>query len=119
MFDSFFFFSQSVVVDTPGGPIKPPYPRVSVTATYTSTVAEEMVALLRKLHSLDVWNPHINAYITSKLPSIIALLQPRSPVCFFLGGGTFFVCFCLAVLLKEGGCGVGANSKHWFMTSFL
>ena len=74
-------------MDTPGGPIKPPYPRVSVTATYTSTVAEEMVALLRKLHSLDVWNPRINAYITSKLPSIIALLQPKSPVCFGVGGG--------------------------------
>ena len=100
-------------MDTPGGPIKPPYPRVSVTATYTSTVAEEMVALLRKLHSLDVWNPHINAYITSKLPSIIALLQPKSPVCFGGGGrgGTFFVCFCLAVLLKEGGVG-----GHWTTT---
>ncbi|KAK7097783.1 E3 ubiquitin-protein ligase HERC2-like isoform X3 [Littorina saxatilis] len=66
-------------VDTPGGPIKPPYPRVSMTSTYTSTVAEEMVALLRRLYSLEVWNPHINFYIISKLPSIIAVLDPKSP----------------------------------------
>ena len=60
--------------------MKPAYPRVSVTATYTSTVGEEMVAVIRKLHSLDVWNPHINIYITSKLPSIIAVLDNRVQV---------------------------------------
>ncbi|KAL8607282.1 hypothetical protein ACOMHN_047613 [Nucella lapillus] len=66
--------------DIPGGPMKSVYPRVSVTATYTSTVGEEMVAVIRTLHCLDVWSPHINAYITAHLPTIIAGLDPRAPV---------------------------------------
>jgi E3 ubiquitin-protein ligase HERC2 len=57
--------------------MKPAYPRVCVTATYTSTVGEEMVALIRRLHALEVWNPHINAYITNALPIIISVLSPR------------------------------------------
>lgn len=56
-------------------PCKAVRSRVSLTASYTSTVAEEMVVLLRKLHSLDVWNPHVNAYISIQLPAIIAALD--------------------------------------------
>ncbi|XP_065932279.1 E3 ubiquitin-protein ligase HERC2 isoform X6 [Magallana gigas] len=43
---------------------------VSLTASYTSTVAEEIVCLLRTLHASDCWNSHINAYITSQLVNI-------------------------------------------------
>ncbi|KAK7486952.1 hypothetical protein BaRGS_00021768, partial [Batillaria attramentaria] len=60
------------------GHCKPLRPRVSVTATYTSTVAEEMVVLLQKLHSLEVWNPHINIYMAAKLPAIIDALDSNS-----------------------------------------
>ena len=51
---------------------------VSVTASYTSTITEEIVALLRKLHSLDTWNSHINAYIGQQLPKIVDLLCEKS-----------------------------------------
>nr|XP_034301899.1 E3 ubiquitin-protein ligase HERC2 isoform X3 [Crassostrea gigas] len=43
---------------------------VSLTASYTSTVAEEIVCLLRTLHASDCWNSHINAYITSQLVNV-------------------------------------------------
>lgn len=43
---------------------------VSLTASYTSTVAEEIVCLLRTLHASDCVNSHINAYITSQLVNI-------------------------------------------------
>ena len=94
-----------ISVDTPGGPIKPPYPRVSVTATYTSTVAEEMVALLRRLHSLDVWNPHINDYTTSKVPNIIAVLQPKSPVRFSYFFPPCYFGSCNTYLILRGSSG--------------
>ncbi|KAL5011340.1 hypothetical protein ScPMuIL_009891 [Solemya velum] len=51
---------------------------VSVTASYTSTVAEEIVTLLRKLHSLDCWNPQINLYIKSQLSLIPDMVVDRS-----------------------------------------
>jgi len=40
---------------------------VSLTASYTSTVAEEIVLLLRKLHSLDTWNSCINQHVVKYL----------------------------------------------------
>lgn len=40
---------------------------VSLTASYTSTVAEELVLLLRKLHTLDTWNVCINKLIVKHL----------------------------------------------------
>ncbi|XP_048243824.1 E3 ubiquitin-protein ligase HERC2-like isoform X1 [Haliotis rufescens] len=50
---------------------------VSITASYTSTITEEIVALLRKLHSLDTWNIHINKFIERQLPRIVDLIQDR------------------------------------------
>lgn len=41
--------------------------RVALTASYTSTIAEECVAMLRKLHSLGGWNPVISEFLLSKL----------------------------------------------------
>ncbi|XP_074649618.1 E3 ubiquitin-protein ligase HERC2-like [Tubulanus polymorphus] len=48
---------------------------VSMTASYSSTLAEELVTLLRKLHSLDSWNGIINNFIVSKLFIVNDVLQ--------------------------------------------
>ncbi|KAG3262427.1 HECT and RLD domain containing E3 ubiquitin protein ligase 2, transcript variant X1 [Ictidomys tridecemlineatus] len=45
-------------------------PQASLTATHSSTLAEEVVALLRTLHSLTQWNGLINKYINSQLRSV-------------------------------------------------
>lgn len=45
-------------------------PQASLTATHSSTLAEEIVAVLRTLHSLSQWNSLINDYINSQLSSI-------------------------------------------------
>lgn len=47
-------------------------PQASLTATHSSTLAEEVVALLRTLHSLGQWNGLINKYINSQLHSVTA-----------------------------------------------
>uniref|UniRef100_T1IYS2 HECT-type E3 ubiquitin transferase n=1 Tax=Strigamia maritima TaxID=126957 RepID=T1IYS2_STRMM len=44
--------------------------RVSLTASHTSTIAEECVTLIRKLHALPAWNCAINDYLCSKLTLI-------------------------------------------------
>lgn len=53
------------------------YTPVSITATYTSTMAEEVIALLRRLHVLPVWNAAINKYIANQLPNIVTLLAEK------------------------------------------
>lgn len=45
-------------------------PQASLTATHSSTLAEEIVAVLRTLHSLGQWNSLINDYINTQLSSI-------------------------------------------------
>ena len=45
-------------------------PKASLTASHSSTVAEELVALLRHLHSFNSWNPLINDFISTRLNSI-------------------------------------------------
>lgn len=45
-------------------------PQASLTATHSSTLAEEIVAVLRTLHSLSQWNSLINDYINAQLSSI-------------------------------------------------
>lgn len=41
--------------------------RVLLSASNSGTIAEEIIALLRKLHSLSLWNAPINSYISQKL----------------------------------------------------
>lgn len=41
--------------------------RILLSASSSSTIAEEMVSLLRKLHSLPVWNNAISSYLNQKL----------------------------------------------------
>lgn len=45
-------------------------PQASLTATHSSTLAEEAVALLRTLHSLGQWNGLINKHINAQLQAV-------------------------------------------------
>ena len=53
---------------------------VSLSASYTSTVAEEIISLLRALHNLDEWSVHINKYIFNRMEKVVDLLveKPRT-----------------------------------------
>ncbi|XP_052077229.1 E3 ubiquitin-protein ligase HERC2-like isoform X2 [Mytilus californianus] len=53
---------------------------VSLTASYTSTIAEEIITLIRKLHTHDIWNLYINNFITEHLSLITDMVidKPRS-----------------------------------------
>ena len=51
---------------------------VPLSASYTSTLAEEMVVLLRSLHTLDAWNPVINAYIVHHLHLLTDMMADHS-----------------------------------------
>lgn len=46
----------------------------SQTASFSSTIAEECIALLRKLHPLPAWNDAINDFIGSALQNIPQLV---------------------------------------------
>ena len=50
----------------------------SQTASESSTIAEEIVVLLRRLHPLPAWNPLINHYISSSLQTIPSLIVQTS-----------------------------------------
>ncbi|XP_041440166.1 E3 ubiquitin-protein ligase HERC2 isoform X2 [Xenopus laevis] len=52
-------------------------PQASLTATHSSTLAEEIVALLRTLHSLNQWNSLINKYINSQLNSVTSIFEGK------------------------------------------
>ncbi|KAK6487232.1 E3 ubiquitin-protein ligase HERC2 isoform X2 [Huso huso] len=52
-------------------------PQASLTATHSSTLAEEIVAVLRSLHSLSQWNGLINEYINSQLDCISDVMAGR------------------------------------------
>ncbi|KAK0097381.1 hypothetical protein PV326_002182 [Microctonus aethiopoides] len=41
--------------------------RVSITASHSSTLAEELIGLIRGLHSLPAWSDALNSYLTSKM----------------------------------------------------
>ncbi|AWP11407.1 putative E3 ubiquitin-protein ligase HERC2-like [Scophthalmus maximus] len=58
-------------------------PQASLTATHSSTLAEEIVAVLRTLHSLGQWNSLINDYINSQLSAIGDVMAGcQSEACF-------------------------------------
>ena len=48
----------------------------SQTASESSTIAEEIVVLLRRLHSLPAWNSLINQFIGSNLQTIPSIVVP-------------------------------------------
>lgn len=49
------------------------------TASYSSTLAEEFVVLLRKLHTLPVWNGLINQHISVNLHAIASFILEQPP----------------------------------------
>uniref|UniRef100_A0A3Q3VWY8 E3 ubiquitin-protein ligase HERC2 n=1 Tax=Mola mola TaxID=94237 RepID=A0A3Q3VWY8_MOLML len=58
-------------------------PQASLTATHSSTLAEEIVSVLRTLHSLGQWNNMINDYINTQLRSIGDVMAGcQSEACF-------------------------------------
>ncbi|XP_078115961.1 E3 ubiquitin-protein ligase HERC2 isoform X3 [Sander vitreus] len=58
-------------------------PQASLTATHSSTLAEEIVSVLRTLHSLGQWNSMINDYINTQLSSIGDVMAGcQSKACF-------------------------------------
>lgn len=59
--------------------VKPGVVRVSLTASHSSTVAEECIALLRSLHSLQLWNQALNHIIGNKL-SVAGDLLTEGPL---------------------------------------
>ena len=48
--------------------------KVSLTASMGSTVAEEVIVLLRRLHALPAWNQTISDYITQQLSTVTDIL---------------------------------------------
>jgi len=52
--------------------------RVLLTASHSGSVAEELVALLRRLHTLPSWNPVINSFLAQKLCVAAELLAEQS-----------------------------------------
>ncbi|GFN81530.1 E3 ubiquitin-protein ligase herc2-like, partial [Plakobranchus ocellatus] len=76
---------------------------VSMTATYTSTMAEEVIALLRRLHTLPVWNGAINRFIGAQLPNIIALLAERRTHAIESEGESSQTALMMAALAVIGG----------------
>ncbi|XP_063970630.1 E3 ubiquitin-protein ligase HERC2-like [Lytechinus pictus] len=52
--------------------------KVSLTAPFASTVAEEIVLLLRKLHMLPAWNLYINKYINQRLCRVVSMVTDES-----------------------------------------
>ncbi|XP_031694188.1 E3 ubiquitin-protein ligase HERC2-like, partial [Anarrhichthys ocellatus] len=58
-------------------------PQASLTATHSSTLAEEIVSVLRTLHALNQWNSMINNYINTQLSSIGDVMAGcQSEACF-------------------------------------
>ena len=43
-------------------------------------MAEELLALLRKLHTLEAWNPLVNEFIGAQLKSIVTMVTTAEPV---------------------------------------
>uniref|UniRef100_A0A3B3YFA5 HECT-type E3 ubiquitin transferase n=1 Tax=Poecilia mexicana TaxID=48701 RepID=A0A3B3YFA5_9TELE len=83
-------------------------PQASLTATHSSTLAEEIVAVLRTLHSLGQWNSLINDYINTQLDSIGDIMAGcQSEACFleeyFPDSDGPRVCSLMAVLAVIGG----------------
>ena len=64
--------------------------RVSLTASHSSTIAEETIKCLRVLHKLPAWNKKINEFICLKMSLVneiiseIAILQMQLQVNTFL-----------------------------------
>ena len=70
--------STASVTDQAGGKSRKPRFHASLTASESSTIAEEVVVLLRRLHVLPAWNPLINQFISSSLQTIPSIILAPS-----------------------------------------
>ena len=52
--------------------------KVSLTAPFASTVGEELVLLLRRLHTLPTWNTFINRYINHRLCKVVSMVTDEA-----------------------------------------
>ena len=55
--------------------------RVSLTASHSSTIAEETIKLLRVLHRLPAWNKKINEFVCLKMSLGRVVLSCWQVVC--------------------------------------
>ncbi|RLU17868.1 hypothetical protein DMN91_010107 [Ooceraea biroi] len=82
--------------------------RMSVTASYSSTVAEELIWLIRFLHTLPGWNEAINRFLSAKLALTADLLSdgPLFHIQMNENGGENSLCIqrtVMATLIVIGG----------------
>lgn len=52
--------------------------RVLLSCSHSGTIAEELIALLRKLHTMSAWNSAINAFVSQKLYMATEMLGEAS-----------------------------------------
>lgn len=64
--------------DTCNKPLCESKSQVLLTQSHSSTLAQEIVGLLRKLHSLVGWNQVLNAIVMQKLNLAVCLLTENS-----------------------------------------
>ena len=74
---------------------------VPLSASYTSTLSEEMVVLLRSLHSHQAWNPVINTYVVHNLRLLTDMLNDHPASLVVSGLPTYLTCRWLIELQHE------------------
>ncbi|XP_065364219.1 probable E3 ubiquitin-protein ligase HERC2 [Calliphora vicina] len=78
-------------------------PRILLTASHSGTVAEEIITLLRKLHTLPIWNSAINSFLSQKLCVAAELFGEDGLDLQHLENEYIFV---MGVLTTIGGCDI-------------
>ncbi|KAI8124136.1 putative E3 ubiquitin-protein ligase HERC2 [Lucilia cuprina] len=78
-------------------------PRILLTASHSGTVAEEIITLLRKLHTLPIWNTAINSFLSQKLCVAAELFGEDGLDLQHLENEYIFV---MGVLTTIGGCDI-------------
>ncbi|XP_075155337.1 E3 ubiquitin-protein ligase HERC2 [Haematobia irritans] len=78
-------------------------PRILLTSSHSGTVAEEIITLLRKLHTLPVWNTAINSFLSQKLCVAAELFGEDGLDLQHLENEYIFV---MGVLTTIGGCDI-------------
>ncbi|GIY59956.1 e3 ubiquitin-protein ligase HERC2, partial [Caerostris darwini] len=110
--EQFFYLLGSVLLscskDPALHPIEYPHkgkwemrPKVSLTASHCSTLAEEYVSVIRHLHSLQPWKTYISQFIAEYLQLLIDTFSQPLNLCDNLSLKKYS--FCLAILATLGG----------------
>lgn len=89
--------------------------RVLLASSHSGTVAEEIIQLLRKLHTLPVWNSTINSFLSQKLCMATELLSD-SGIAEMLNAADSDKSAVFSGLILIGGCDprphIGLNLTH-------